>query len=215
MTEYLDIFDASFAPVAPFKMERKESHRSGAWHQTFDCWVLRRDPAGDKMIMQLRSERKDSNPGKLDISACGHLLAGEKPEDGVRELEEELGLKANYDELYYLGLIKEAIDSPGRQVRHLSHTYFYETTLPLFAYKLQETEVDGVFEVNIADGIAFFSGTIKTMTATGLVKGQPVTRQINLADLTAAEDRCHVTKYYLKIFVLADLYLKGHRPLAV
>jgi len=215
MAEYLDVFDASFAPAEPRRMERKETHKSGAWHQTFDCWVLRRDSAGNKIVMQLRSMQKDSNPGLLDISACGHLLAGEKPEDGVRELEEELGLKARFDTLYYLGVVKEAIDSPQRSIRHLSHTYFYETKLPLTAYKLQETEVDGVFEMNIADGIKFFSGEANSFEGAGFIKGKPVTRRFTRADLTAAEDRCNVTKYYLKIFVLADLYLKGHRPLAV
>lgn len=213
--EYFDIFDAGLAPVAPFKMARRESHKTGAWHQTFDCWILRRDPSGDKIVLQLRSVQKEACPNKLDISACGHLLAGEKLGDGVREVEEELGLKVSFDTLYYLGIVKEIIDSPGRLVRHFCHTYFHETTLPLSAYQLQESEVDGVFEMNIADGIKLFSGAAASVEANGLVGNKPVTRPVTIADMASAEDRCNVTKYYLKVFTLAELYLKGHRPLAI
>ena len=213
--EYFDIFDACLEPAAPFRMERKESHRAGAWHQTFDCWILRRDPSGNKIVLQLRSMQKEACPGLLDISACGHLLAGEKVEDGIREVEEEVGLKVSFDELYCLGIVKECIDSPGRFVRHLCHTYFHETKLSLCAYKLQESEVDGIFEVNIADGIRLFSGETASIEAVGLVGNKPVTRQVSIADMASAEDRCGVTKYYLKVFILADLYLKGQRPLAI
>ena len=145
MAEYLDVFDASFTPVAPHKMERKETHRLGAWHQTFECWVLRRDPAGDKIVMQLRSAQKETYPGKLDISASGHLLAGERPEDGVRELEEELGLKANYDALYYLGVAKEALDEPGRQVLYgvrPEHCVLGTSGLPVDVVVVEPTGAD-------------------------------------------------------------------------
>src|SRR4051812_39465808 len=83
MPEYFDILDANMKPAAPFRMERQETHRTGAWHQTFDCWIVRRDPSGDKIVLQLRSAQKDSYPGTLDISASGHLLEGEQPLDGV------------------------------------------------------------------------------------------------------------------------------------
>ena len=133
----------------------------------------------------------------------------------MREVEEEVGLKVSFDELYYLGIVKECIDSPGRFVRHLCHTYFHETKLPLSVYKLQESEVDGIFEVNIADGVKLFSGETAAIEAVGLVGGRPVTRQVSIADMASAEDRCGVTKYYLKVFILADQFLKGQRPLAI
>jgi isopentenyldiphosphate isomerase len=219
MTEYFDIFDANLNPAIPFRMERKESHRTGAWHQTFDCWVLRRGPSGNKIVLQLRSADKDSYPSTFDISASGHLLAGEKPEDGVREIEEELGLKVNYADLLYLGVYKEAVDTPGRCVRHLSHTYLYETNQPLSAYKPQESELDGVFEISIADGLKLFTGESASVEAVGVIKEgrfyKPATRNITIADMAAFEDRCKITKYYLKIFVLADLYFRNYTNLVI
>jgi len=219
MTEYFDILDASLEPVAPFRMERKETHRTGAWHQTFDCWIVRRDPSGDKIILQLRSVQKDSYPNTLDISASGHLLSGEQPLDGVREVEEELGLAVNPADLLYLGVSKEAIDSPGCCVRHLSHTYLYETNQPLSSYKPQESEVDGVFEINIAEGLKLFAGETTTVEAEGIIREgsayKPATRRISIADMAAPNDRCNITKYYLKIFILADLYMKGRKSLAI
>jgi isopentenyldiphosphate isomerase len=219
MSEYFDIFDANLSPAAPFRAERKEAHAQGLWHQTFDCWVLRRDAGGDKIVLQLRSMGKDNYPGTLDISASGHLAAGEGPMDGVREIEEELGLKVEPEDLFYLGLHKEAMDRPGFCVRHLSHTYFYEAAQPLSSYSPQESEVDGLFEINIADAIRLVSGETESVEAEGIAREgsayKPARRRIVIADLCAAEDRCKVTKYYLKVFTLAALYLQGHRPLAI
>jgi len=219
MAEYFDIFDANLSPAAPFREERTQAHQKGLWHQTFDCWVVRRDPSGDKIVLQLRSALKDNHPNTLDISASGHLLSGEQPLDGVREVEEELGLMVDPKDLLYLGINKEAVDRAGYCVRHFSHTYFYETKCLLADYKPQQSEVDGLFELDIAEGLKLFSGEITSVEATGVIREgadyKPAKRRITTADMAAAEDRCEITKYYLKIFVLAGLYLKGHRPLAI
>lgn len=219
MPEYLDIFDANMNPIPPYKMERGEVFAKGLWHHTFDCWIVRRDPSGDKILLQLRSKEKKNNPNTLDISAAGNLQSGEKPEDGVREVEEELGIKVELADMLYLGVDKEATDREGYYSRNFCHTYLYETTCRISDYKPQESEVDGLFEINIADGLKLFSGEAQTAKITGIAKEggayKPATRTIITADMCGAHDRCKVTKYYLKIFILAGLYLKGHRPLAI
>lgn len=215
MTEYIDIYDASMNPVAPFKMERKEVTKHGHWHHVFDCWIMRRDPSGDKILLQLRSATKASNPGMLDISAAGWLQSGETRADGYRELEEELGISVKPEELYYLGMLKEATDRPGHYTRSFCHTYFYESRHTLADYKPQETEVDGLFEISIADGLKLFNDEVKNVTINGIVKGSQISRAITLADMCNPYDRHTITRYYLKIFLLAAQFLKGEKPLAI
>ena len=50
------------------------------------------------------SQDKDSFPGMYDTSSAGHIPAGKEPmESALRELEEELGVKASADDLSYAG----------------------------------------------------------------------------------------------------------------
>ncbi|WNQ12825.1 NUDIX domain-containing protein [Paenibacillus aurantius] len=43
------------------------------------------------LLLQRRHPGKDTYPGLFDITAAGHLEAGENVSDGIRELKEELG----------------------------------------------------------------------------------------------------------------------------
>lgn len=220
MAEYIDIYDANMSPVAPFKMERKEVVKTLHWHHTFDCWVIRRDGKDGKILLQLRSATKANNPNTLDISAAGNLQSGERHDvEGVREIEEELGIKVDPKELLYLGMIKEATDRPGYHSRNFCHTYFYETPHSITDYRPQVEEVDGLFEIGIAEGIKLFSGKLKTVEISGIAKDgnayKPTQRTISTADMCNAHDRCVLTKYYLKIFLLAEAYLRGERRLVI
>lgn len=48
-----------------------------------------------QMLLQKRASGKDSFPGCYDTSSAGHIHAGDEPLDSaLRELEEELGIKA-------------------------------------------------------------------------------------------------------------------------
>src|ERR671933_433987 len=49
---------------------------------------------------------KDTWPNKLDVTVGGHLGVGESVLDGIREVEEELGLTVVADELVSLGTRK-------------------------------------------------------------------------------------------------------------
>jgi len=70
---------------------RSDVHRDGDWHHSVHIWLL--DSKQGKVLVQRRSMNKDTNPGKLDVSAAGHIEVGDDSLDtALREIEEELGL---------------------------------------------------------------------------------------------------------------------------
>ena len=101
MSELFDVYDEALNHIGV--KARAAVHRDGDWHQVFHCWVIGRDADGGSfVILQKRAPNKDY-PGKIDISAAGHLEAGETVRDGVREIEEELGLQVGFEDLIPLG----------------------------------------------------------------------------------------------------------------
>lgn len=87
--EYFDILNPDGTP-AGYSLPRSQVHRDGLWHKSAHIWV--RDHAG-RILLQRRALDKDTHPGLWDISAAGHLSAGEPSLDAaVREIREELGL---------------------------------------------------------------------------------------------------------------------------
>ena len=74
------------------KATREEIHRKGLLHRSVHIFVFNRV---GQLYIQKRSMNKDMYPGCWDSSASGHVDFGESYETAaVRELEEELGLKA-------------------------------------------------------------------------------------------------------------------------
>ncbi len=60
---------------------------------TVHIWIWRHTQKGFEVLLQKRSLSKAAKPGMLDISAAGHVDAGESSIDAaVREAKEELGL---------------------------------------------------------------------------------------------------------------------------
>ena len=81
--EMLDVFDdlGCHLGVKP----RDAVHQSGDWHKVFHCQIVTIRGGIPVLVLQRRSTEKAAFPGLLDISAAGHLAAGEAPPDGVRD----------------------------------------------------------------------------------------------------------------------------------
>jgi isopentenyldiphosphate isomerase len=90
MAELIDIFDANLAPIGT--MERAQAHKEGRWHRTFHLWIMVPNTV-PQLLFQLRSPHVENYPSMLDVTAAGHLEAGEEVIQGMREVEEELGCK--------------------------------------------------------------------------------------------------------------------------
>lgn len=92
--ELFDICDEQGNPTGD-KVERSEAHAKGICHRTAHIWIAKQENGRYKVLLQKRSMDKDSFPGRYDTSSAGHIQAGDEPmESALRELGEELGIKA-------------------------------------------------------------------------------------------------------------------------
>lgn len=101
--EWLDVVDENGNPTGEV-VERSAAHTQGILHRTSHVWVMREHKGETEVLLQKRSDDKDSHPGCYDISSAGHIPAGKDyVESAVRELKEELGLCVLPEELIYCG----------------------------------------------------------------------------------------------------------------
>ena len=90
--ELLDIVDEKGNPTGE-TVPREVAHREGIRHRTAHVWIFRRRGGVVQILLQKRSDNKDSDPGCYDISSAGHIPAGrDYIPSAVRELKEELGV---------------------------------------------------------------------------------------------------------------------------
>lgn len=103
--EILDCVDEKGEPTGQ-RVTRKQAHREGIRHRTAHVWLLRKNRETIDVLLQKRSDDKDSFPKCWDISSAGHIPAGaDYKASALRELQEELGVTARPEELMDCGLM--------------------------------------------------------------------------------------------------------------
>ena len=101
--EYIDLRREDGSLTGEVK-ERSLVHRDGDLHGTSHVWLIRYrgDRQSADVLLQKRSRNKDSFPGSYDISSAGHIPSRvDFLDSALRELEEELGIRAKAEELIY------------------------------------------------------------------------------------------------------------------
>lgn len=207
--ELFDIFDADRNWIGT--ATRKETHAKGLWHQTFQCWIVSVQQDEVFLLLQLRHKSKDTFPNLLDISCAGHLGAGERPEDGIRELEEELGLQVAYEDLVPCGIFQEdEYISPELMDREFCHVYLYQSNQPLDTYKVQLEEVSGLFLIKLDEMKKLFHDEIDAIPISGYLvdendgRLQPMEKQVSKADLVP-----HPVEYYKMVIEAVERMVNG------
>lgn len=206
MGEMLDIFDAKMNHIGV--AEREAVHKLGYWHQTFHCWIIRRENAKNYVLFQIRDKAKKEDPNKLDITAAGHLKAGETKEDGLRELEEELGVKVNINQLHYLGIRIAAAEKEFAQV------YMLHDDTPMERYLLQEGEVAGLVQIEVRDGLKLCSHEAHSVPCT-VFRPNKDGFCIEKKVVEFEQFIPRIDSYYYKIFIMADRYFDGNTYLSI
>jgi 8-oxo-dGTP pyrophosphatase MutT (NUDIX family) len=209
--ELLSVVDATGRPLPP--LGRAEVHRRGLWHESFHCLVVRTtSPA--TVVLQRRRAVARSFPGRLDLTATGHLVAGEAPLDGRRELREEVGIDADPDALIALGVRLMADDSgEGGHNRERTHVFLLADDRPLTAFPLDPAEVAGLVELTAADLLSLLQepDIVVPCVEIGADPGaRPVAAACRAADLVPAVDG-----YWTVLAVMAQRFVAGDEPLAI
>ncbi|MCG3086979.1 NUDIX hydrolase [Sporosarcina cyprini] len=155
--EKLKVYDEQYNYVC--EESRDVIHAKGLWHETFHCWLV----DGDEILIQKRSAAKKDFPGLFDITAAGHLLSDEKVMDGLREVEEELGVSVDEAKLQWMGVVRDVIELPGFIDREFTNVFLYSSSFTPADFSLQEEEVASIHAITVSDLQALFRRTARTV----------------------------------------------------
>ncbi|HEX9406478.1 MAG TPA: NUDIX domain-containing protein [Thermoanaerobaculia bacterium] len=105
MIELIEVLTPEGRPTG-IRKPKDAIHRDGDWHRAAHIWIVAPD---GRILLQRRSLRKENNPGLWDVSAAGHVSAGESAVDAaVRETFEELGLRITANDLQFVTTLRES-----------------------------------------------------------------------------------------------------------
>ncbi len=162
----LTAFDDEMNDIGVFT--RSYIHYHGLWHKVAQCWIAYRAENGIRIYLQRRSFEKKSHPGRYDITAAGHVSAGETPEMAMlREMMEETGLSIDLGRVHKLGYVKEEICND----REIAYLYVYVEKDPPFR---PGREVIYMVSVDIDDFYGLLTGQKDEIMVVPAIKTGPM-----------------------------------------
>ena len=204
MDEKVDVLDGSGRPTGEVAWKSK-AHRLGLWHRCFHCWIVGSDAEGPYLLVQRRAREKDTWPGCLDVTAAGHLRSGEGIMDGLRELEEELGLEVQPERLIPLGTRRKEQEIPNGCDREFHGIFLLLDPTPPRNLRLQKEEVGSVLRIPLDAAERLGAG--ERVPAQEWRDGRPESIQMSLADFVPGDDG-----YMARVVQAAREALDGRRP---
>jgi isopentenyldiphosphate isomerase len=203
--ELIDVLDGLGRPTGEVAW-KSEAHRRGLWHRCFHCWVYGADAGGAYLLVQRRAGTKDTWPGRLDVTAAGHLRSGEEPlGGGLREVEEELGLRIEPERLIPLGTRRIEQEIPEGCDREFHDVFLLFDPTPPEDLRLQEGEVEAVLRVRLDDAEALDDR--RRAPAEEYAEGGVSATRVGLSDFVPNED-----DYLRRVAGAARRLLAGESP---
>lgn len=211
-TEMIDVVDPTGVWIGV--ESRDKIHQQGLWHNVFHCLIVRtEEPA--RIVLQRRHPSSKGFPNKIDLSATGHLMAGETPSDGVREIAEELGIAVPPDQLVPVGIRLMADNSGEGLNRERIHLHFLKDDRVLEDFDPSTSEVSGLIEIEISEALRLVNEypTDPSFTVDAIewnVKGPPMPTKIAAGELVPP-----TSGYWVAALVAAQRFIQGQLPLAI
>lgn len=121
-------------------------HKKGLWHKAVAVFIIN---SKKQVLLQKRSKNKKMWPDMWDISAGGHVLAGEFGfQVIIREIKEELGLSVKKEEIIFIGC-STSINKKGDILnKHFNEYYIVTKDIDEKNLSLQKEEVSEVKWIN-------------------------------------------------------------------
>lgn len=214
MSDIIDIYDANLRPLG--SKDRKQAHYDGNWHRTFHCWVVDSTSTGPQVLFQKRSPTMKNFPGMLDVSAAGHLEAGESPEDGIREIVEELGIKVGKADVVYIGDRVEVSDQEnGQQNREYQAVHLLLLREDQRNFHPDQHEIFGLYWIALRDGMELFGGRQSEVRITGIAldangEYKPSSLLVGIKDFLP-----RIQRYYLTSLICIERLLEGKKDISI
>ena len=189
--ELFDVIDSKGNPAGQI-VSREKAHAEGIPHRTAHIWIIRKKEGRVQILLQKRSQNKDSFPGKFDTSSAGHIQAGDEPlESALRELKEELGIT-----FIYITHDQEEALTMSDKIIVMNKGYIQQMGTPEDIYNEPENAVvaDFIGDSNIIDGIMLedrlveILGTKFECVDEGFGRNRPVDVVIRPEDVVLGEE---------------------------
>ena len=121
---------------------REKCHKEGLWHKAVSLFIIN---SKEQVLLQRRSANKRMWPNMWDITAGGHVLAGEFGFQAIiRETKEELGVDLNKNDITFIGSSISTNFKGDIANRHFNEIYIANKDIDETSLILQEDEVSEV-----------------------------------------------------------------------
>ncbi|MDR0978934.1 MAG: NUDIX domain-containing protein [Lachnospiraceae bacterium] len=145
MGEFLDVLDenGNYTGIAESK---SKCHEKGLWHKAVAVFIIN---SKEQVLLQKRSPNKKAWPNMWDISAGGHVTAGEFGINSViREIKEEIGIDVNKIDITFIGAVTSSDMQGKMKNNHFNEYYIIKKDIDETKCVLQKEEVSEVKWIN-------------------------------------------------------------------
>lgn len=141
MEEFFDVLNERGEYIGKIE-SRNNCHTKGLWHKAVAMFIIN---SKGQVLLQKRSANKKTWPNMWDITAGGHVLAGEFGfQSIIREAEEELGISLNKNDITFVGSSISTNVQGDIVNNHFNEFYIVNKDIDETTLKLQEEEVSEV-----------------------------------------------------------------------
>ena len=141
MIEYFDVLTEN-GEFEGRTETREICHEKGLWHKAVAMFMVN---SKNQVLLQKRSANKKLWPNMWDITAGGHVLAGEFGFEAIiREIKEELGADIDRNDILFLGSASSTNIKGDIINRHFNEYYVITKDLDEKTLVLQPEEVSDI-----------------------------------------------------------------------